>query len=169
MQPKRRDTGHTGIKGCNLNLSDAIKSLNSQIDDAFSGQPEFKKTVLQGGNALINEQLPILIHCSYIKRFLGQFPLTGGHVMRDSFMCLSYIGRHRHQHPVLRQRYHLPGSVSKFKDHLVRINEAFDIFAGPFPFIGNGHGLNRINLFKVRVSRCFAVLKRLRLQCRNYC
>jgi hypothetical protein len=125
MQPKRRDTGHTGIKGCNLNLSDAIKSLNSQIDDAFSGQPEFKKTVLQGGNALINEQLPILIHCSYIKRFLGQFPLTGGHVMRDSFMCLSYIGRHRHQHPVLRQRYHLPGSVSKFKDHLVRINEAF--------------------------------------------
>ena len=45
LQPKRRDTGLTGIKGSNFPLSDSVESLNFQIDDTFSWQPEFKKSV----------------------------------------------------------------------------------------------------------------------------
>ena len=46
LQPKCRDTGLTGIEGSNFPLSDSIESLNFQIDDTISGQPELKKSVL---------------------------------------------------------------------------------------------------------------------------
>ena len=58
-QLKRRDTVFTGIEGSNFALSDSIQPLNSQIDDPFSGQPEFKKTVSQRGHGFIDEQVSI--------------------------------------------------------------------------------------------------------------
>lgn len=169
LQPKRRDTGLTGIEGCNFTLSDSIESLNFQIDDTFSGHPEFKKSVSQSGYGLIDEKISILIHCGYIKRFFGQFPLTGGHEMRGSLVRSSYIGRHRHKHSFFRQRYLLLRSIGKFKDHLPRGDGALDIFLGPFPLVGDGYCFNGVDRFPVDVSWFFAVLNGIGLKWRKCC
>jgi len=80
----------------------SIQSLNLQFDPAVSGQPQFKKAIAQGGNGLIDQDIPLLVNSFHIKLHLDQFPLTGGHVMNGSTMRLSYIGSHGYYHFVFR-------------------------------------------------------------------
>jgi hypothetical protein len=74
----------------------SIESLNCEVDYAVPGQPQFKETIPQSCNGLIDQHLPILVNSFYLERLLGQFPLTGGHVMHRSFMRPFYVGSHSH-------------------------------------------------------------------------
>jgi hypothetical protein len=74
----------------------SIESLNCEVDYVVPGQPQFKETIPQSCNGLIDQHLPILVNSFYLERLLGQFPLTGGHVMNRSFMRPSYVGSHSH-------------------------------------------------------------------------
>jgi len=78
FQLKGSDTGRAVIKGFNSPLGGPVESFNGQINLAVSRQPQFEKTVLQGGKGLVDQRLAILVNGFYLKRLLNLFPLTGG-------------------------------------------------------------------------------------------
>jgi hypothetical protein len=95
-QLKRGYAGLAVIERFNSTFCFSIQSLNFQIDPPVSGQPELKKSISQGGHRLIDYGITILVNSYYIKFFLNQFPLTGGHVMYCSFMRPIYVRSHSH-------------------------------------------------------------------------
>jgi len=68
-QLKRGYTGVALIKRSNCAFGCSIQALYSQSDRTVSGKPEFKKTISQGGNGFIDQDISILVNSFYIKRF----------------------------------------------------------------------------------------------------
>jgi len=68
-KPKRGDTGFAFIKRPNCASGRSIQALYSQSDRTVSRKPEFKKTVSQGGNGVIDQNISIGVNRFYIKRF----------------------------------------------------------------------------------------------------
>ena len=117
-QAKGGYTSFTVIKRFYCTLGGSIKPLDSKPDLSASRKPELKKSVTQGDNSLVNQNISILINCFHIKRFLGQFPLTGGHVMNGSAVCVINIRRHGDQHFIFRKRNYLNLVFRQFEHHL---------------------------------------------------
>ncbi len=68
-QSKRGYTGFALIKRSNCAFGHSIQARYSQSDRMVSGKPEFKKTISQGGNGFIDQNISILVNSFYIKRF----------------------------------------------------------------------------------------------------
>ena len=83
-QSKGCYTGLAIIKGINYPRGFLFESLNCEFDPAVSRKPEFKEAIFQGGDRLIDKDISVLVSRFYGKLFLGQFPLTGGHIMNRS-------------------------------------------------------------------------------------
>jgi hypothetical protein len=147
-QSKRGYTGFAGIKRFYYTFGCSIQALNSQPDLTVSRKPEFKKTVSQGDNSFIDQDISILVNSFYIKRFLGQFRLTGGHVMNCSPVRPFYIWRHSDQHFIFWKRNPFLFFFREFKHYLPRGNETFDLLFGPIPIVGDCHSLNGINVIQ---------------------
>jgi len=71
LQSKRSNTGVAVIKCCYHSFGCSVQPLNSQCNPEVSRKPEFKKTVSQSGNSVIEQNITILVNRFYIKLFSG--------------------------------------------------------------------------------------------------
>jgi len=71
VQLKRGYAGFAVIEGSNRTSGLTIHSLNSQFNHAVSRKPQFKKTIPQSGNRIINQDISILVNGPYIKLLFG--------------------------------------------------------------------------------------------------
>jgi hypothetical protein len=147
-QSKCGYTGFAVIKRFYYTFGCSIQPLNSQPDLTVYRKPEFKKTGSQGGNSFIDQDISILVNSFYIKLFLGQFPLTGGHVMNRSLMRPAYEGSHSDQHLFFRKRNLFDFAFGQFKYNLSGGHVALNLLFGQVPFIGDCDGLNGIHVFQ---------------------
>lgn len=99
LQLKRGYTGLAVRERFNHTFGYEIPSPNAHHDPAVSRKPDFKKTILQGSNCFIDQDIfIILVNGLYRKRLLDQLPLTGGEIMRNSRMRPFYVGRQSDYH-----------------------------------------------------------------------
>ncbi len=96
-QSERGYAGLAAVERSNPAFGLSIRSLNCQFDTAVSRKPEFKKAISQGDDGLIDKDISVLVSGFYIKLHLGQFPLTGGHIMNRSIMRSVYVRSHSDQ------------------------------------------------------------------------
>ena len=96
-QSERGYAGLAAVERSNPAFGLSIRSLNCQFDTAVSRKPEFKKAISQGDDGLIDKDISVLVSGFYIKLHLGQFPLTGGHIMNRSIMRPVYVRSHSDQ------------------------------------------------------------------------
>ncbi len=150
-QSERGYAGLAVIEGFNPTPGFSIQPLNAQVYSMVPWQPQFKKTIPQGGNSLINQDFPVFVNSCHMKLFFDQFPLTGGHMMNGSLVCSRNVGGHSHHHatPWKRHPFHL--SVWEFEYDLSGGNVALDLTPGPLPLVGDCHGFNGVSVIQSRL------------------
>ena len=149
-QSERGYAGLAVIEGFNPTPGFSIQPLNAQFDSTVPWQPQLKKTIPQGGNSFINQYFSVLVNGSYIELLFGQFPLTGGHIMRYSRMCPRDVRGHSHDHAIFWKCHPFRFSAREFEYDLSGRNAALNLIPGPLPLVGYRHGLKGVSVIQSR-------------------